>query len=278
MSRAASLARGLALLGICLIGAAACESERTETVVRIWAENGVSARAQALEVVLRAGSGVDPTSYVVTGSEHFNLAVDELALPLDVAIVPADGDASRHFELVARMTDAEGATIAQARAISGFVEGRTLQLNLWLGDGCVGIECPAAQTCRTDATCMDAHVDPATLGDLVPRPAPTPLDAAVEPVPNDAGPPLEREGGAPRPTCALASECDDANPCTDDACEATHCVHHANVAPCDDGVGCSHDDACRDGVCTGIPGCVVGTCSRLTGECECAPGVPGCSG
>ncbi|MCB9787300.1 MAG: hypothetical protein H6744_11495 [Deltaproteobacteria bacterium] len=45
--------------------------------------------------------------------------------------------------------------------------------------------------------------------------------------------------------------CDDGNPCTDDKCQGTDCVHTPNNNPCDDGTVCTQSDKCVDGVCKG---------------------------
>jgi hypothetical protein len=47
-------------------------------------------------------------------------------------------------------------------------------------------------------------------------------------------------------------ECDDSNPCTDDACDDTiGCTTANNTAACDDASTCTIDDVCADGVCAG---------------------------
>ena len=56
----------------------------------------------------------------------------------------------------------------------------------------------------------------------------------------------ERDAG---PIC-IPSECDDGNPCTDDGCGATACVHTNNTDACDDGVLCNGDDTCGGGSCS----------------------------
>lgn len=49
------------------------------------------------------------------------------------------------------------------------------------------------------------------------------------------------------------ANCDDKNPCTDDACDPTKgCLHQNNTALCDDTVGCTAGDQCKDGLC--LPG------------------------
>lgn len=52
--------------------------------------------------------------------------------------------------------------------------------------------------------------------------------------------------------CRGTSQCDDGNPCTDDLCDAAApggCRHVNNTLSCTDGIGCTRDDRCVDGVC-----------------------------
>jgi len=69
-------------------------------------------------------------------------------------------------------------------------------------------------------------------------------------------------------------DCNDGNPCTDDAPDpARGCVHASNQASCDDGNACTTGDVCARGRCTGgqAVGCDDGnpctddTCDRATG-------------
>jgi len=57
--------------------------------------------------------------------------------------------------------------------------------------------------------------------------------------------------------CTVPAECNDGNPCTDDACVNLHCSYIANTLPCDDADPCTENDTCFDGTCSGssIPGC-----------------------
>ena len=51
-----------------------------------------------------------------------------------------------------------------------------------------------------------------------------------------------------------APECEDNNPCTDDACvKEKGCAHVANTATCDDNNACTTQDICAASVCTGGP-------------------------
>ena len=49
-----------------------------------------------------------------------------------------------------------------------------------------------------------------------------------------------------------ALDCDDTNPCTDDACVPTAgCISTTNTAPCEDGDPCTPGDECKNGACIG---------------------------
>lgn len=70
--------------------------------------------------------------------------------------------------------------------------------------------------------------------------------------------------------CTGAASCEDANPCTDDACDPTvGCVHVANTAACDDAIACTTGDRCSGGTCSGVDACATGqTCNVVSGVCE----------
>src|SRR5204862_361192 len=48
-----------------------------------------------------------------------------------------------------------------------------------------------------------------------------------------------------------AIDCDDHDPCTDDSCGPSGCVHAPNAASCDDHDACTGGDVCAGGVCAG---------------------------
>jgi hypothetical protein len=69
--------------------------------------------------------------------------------------------------------------------------------------------------------------------------------------------------------CVVKAEldCDDDNECTGDSCDpATGCIHEKlSAAPCDDGVPCTGDDQCLDGIC--LPGEGICACKA---KADCA--------
>ncbi|MFQ5493742.1 MAG: hypothetical protein ACE5EX_00010 [Phycisphaerae bacterium] len=80
--------------------------------------------------------------------------------------------------------------------------------------------------------------------------------------------------------CVADPDCDDLDPCTDDACFPPGvCVHFDNTAPCDDGDLCTANDTCSAGLCAGAAvdctaagnACNVGVCNPLSGVCEPSP-------
>jgi len=58
------------------------------------------------------------------------------------------------------------------------------------------------------------------------------------------------------PQCLTNAECNDNNDCTSDSCHAGICAHdpEPNGQPCDDGLFCTLEAVCRDGLCVGLTG------------------------
>ncbi|MCH7703989.1 MAG: hypothetical protein IIB61_02665 [Planctomycetes bacterium] len=158
------------------------------------------------------------------------------------------------------------------------------------GDTCVDGECNGVavadcEGCTDDADCDDAN--PCTddtcddSGVCVHENNSSPCD--------DGSPCTDADvcadgecAGAPNSDCegcVVDADCDDANPCTADACQGDECVFVANTASCDDGDACTTDDTCSAGVCagaavdcSGLDGtCTAGACDAATGQCEVTP-------
>jgi len=53
--------------------------------------------------------------------------------------------------------------------------------------------------------------------------------------------------------CEEAEDCDDGNPCTNQACAEGRCAYANNPGPCDDRDPCTVNDSCFGGTCTGDP-------------------------
>ena len=126
-----------------------------------------------------------------------------------------------------------------------------------------GTTCGAGMFCHSDRGCLDDPEAP----DLD---AGT-LDAGT----SDAG--TSDAGEA-------CGDCDDENPCTDDACGPSGCTHTNNAASCDDGVFCNGPDSCEGGACAAhagspCPGATVcseadDTCTGCLADTDCPDPLP----
>ena len=73
-----------------------------------------------------------------------------------------------------------------------------------------------------------------------------------------------------------ATDCDDANDCTDDSCDKVKgCQHKNNTGGCEDGDACTAPDECFGGACTAVPNtchdnnpCTADSCDAGTGKCK----------
>ena len=182
-----------------LLVAAGCESApRTQVMVFVRAEPSVMARAERLEVEILGGASSEvrtPTQTLVYTSASISEG-NPLSWPVRIALIPADGDASRTYEVVATAFDVDGA-FARTRVVSGYLARETLTLDVWLRDDCVGQLCEAGQTCVAGGCAAVPSTDPCALDRLD---GGTPQGCVVQPDagsgdagssdagPNDAGP------------------------------------------------------------------------------------------
>lgn len=87
--------------------------------------------------------------------------------------------------------------------------------------------------------------------------------------------PMVGTGGAAG--CETDEDCDDQNPCTDDACIDSACSFSNGTGTCDDDNECTDDDACKDGACVGTPNTIVcDDSSSCTSDDKCGEGA--CNG
>jgi len=139
------------------------------------------------------------------------------------------------------------------------------------------VKCPAPT--GKDAVCLAPACDPDT-GEcsFAPGKDGVPCDDADACTINDTC-----ASGACAP--GKPANCNDGNPCTDDACDPlAGCTHSPNTAACNDGNACTTADQCAAGSCFGGPGlvcndgngCTDDSCSPQTG-CVFAPNQAPCS-
>lgn len=163
MKRAAVVKRAI-LFGLVLLALGCDETPRTQVMVFVRAEPGVMTRGERLDVSIRAGEAgrarEERSALLYTdaaSSEGF-----PLQWPVRIALVPEAGDASRTYEIVATVSDADGA-FSRARVVSGYLDRETLTLDVWLRDDCVGELCGDGQTCVAGACADVRETDPCAL-------------------------------------------------------------------------------------------------------------------
>ena len=85
-------------------------------------------------------------------------------LPASFGIAPREGKAS---ERVTVEVDANrgGIVLFTTHAVTGFVEGRVLRLDMFLASRCLSETCAEDETCRAEG-CVDPEIDPANLPGL----------------------------------------------------------------------------------------------------------------
>ena len=129
-------------------------------------------------------------------------------------------------------------------------------------------DCPAPAGCA-QAVCVDGACFAASDGTTCAEGmfCHTDLGCVVDPGEPDAGAP---DASTPADAGAGCGDCDDGNPCTDDACDEGVCTHANNAASCDDGLFCNGPDSCEGGACAAHAGspCVGATvCSEADDTC-----------
>lgn len=159
------IVRASSVLLVGLLALSGCSTEtvpRTQVMVVIDAEPAV--RAMAVDVDIEVLSGSGPISgWEPRGKRSLTDGDDAVAWPLEAALVPRKGGTDRVFVVIATAYDAAGDPLAQVRAISGYVKGKTLALPMLFEDLCLGkLSCEDTKTCRA-GNCVDANIDPSDL-------------------------------------------------------------------------------------------------------------------
>ncbi len=107
----------------------------------------------------------------VTTDRHYFLGdlEGQVALPADFGVTPKNDDASRRLTVEISAT-LSGAPLFSTRAVTGFVKGKTLRLDMFLARRCLteAAQCQPNETCRVNG-CAPEQVDPSTLPSFDPN-------------------------------------------------------------------------------------------------------------
>jgi len=133
-----------------------------------------------------------------------------------------------------------------------------------------GLACDDGSACTENDTCLSAQCTGAL----------TAAAATCNAGDGDACTGVEACNPATGACDATPLNCDDANPCTTDGCDATlGCTHLQLQGLCDDGNACTVGDTCVNGACLGAPTQVAITCGDndvCNGVETCDPGSGTC--
>ncbi len=227
--------RVLLLTLLACIGACTPEP-RTQLMLEIYP----TAELRAETALFRVSVGTE-TSLIRPGDPGFN------DTPIEIAITPANGDATRRVRVAVSARTADETELDTETHSTRFVTGETRAFRFFLGLDCGS--CPDG--CRPDGSCVPLDIDPA---DLPPYGASVPLDAG----PADAD--LDTNPGDTNPG---DTNPDDTNP------DDTNPADTGDGGPtCDDDT-CGPCETCLDGVCSPREeGSVCSRCGSVSGVCS----------
>lgn len=262
-----------------------CAPSATQLVVVVDTDLAIPSALDEVRVQVTGPEGMSETEMTRLASRS--------ALPLSLGVAPS-GAVLGPIDVIATGY-VDGDFVVDRSATVTLVAGETRVLSLFLLSNCVGVTCPAGETCGEGGSCERRTVVPPEWTGVLPSidGGSTGVDAPGADVPGldapdggmpDGGPPClddaECDDGVDCTTdvCGLTgcqhvpddSVCDDGNPCTDGTCGDAGCEQANNTAPCPDGSFCNGEDVCAGGVCThpGDPCTAPTTCNESTDRCD----------
>jgi hypothetical protein len=153
--------RSIAIAVLALLSSLGCRDTvpATQIMVLVEAQSQVREAARSVRVIVRSGQG-EQGKWEDRYDKALTVDADKLQWPIELALLPKNGDATRVYEVTATAIDESASEIARVRAISGFVPHKVLMLGLRFDDACIGRQdmCDATQSCR-GGVCQDAHID-----------------------------------------------------------------------------------------------------------------------
>lgn len=141
--------------------------EPTQLVVLVDSDMNVPSELATVNVVVSDASGREVTSRPFALAEVSSAGSAQYALPLSFGVVPQGGDVSRRVDVVVSGLGPDDTTLVSRRARTGFVEGQTSLLRMFLARSCRGVVCGGNQTC-TETGCVSYDVPPMSLPSIEP--------------------------------------------------------------------------------------------------------------
>jgi len=277
--------RGLvSLLTFLALGAVGCSDPdpATQVMVVFDADRVVQRVARDIEITAFGGPRGDALPRENVQTFRFNIRQDleppcdedappNCGWPVTHTLVPLEGDATRLFQVEGRLFDDDGQPIAHARALSGYLDRRTLVLRLRFYANCLYQDACDDEdfSCNAEGNCQLARAAPAGLPDLPP-----------------GGTGMTPDGGV-EPACRTPLDCDDGVACTVESCIDGVCANRPDDGLCMNAMGsgtCNGELGCQYGACTPDncqpEGCDATAMCNAEGECvrvsNCRPAEPCC--
>jgi len=155
----------LSRLALVCVALLACKEPdpATQVMVVIDAEPGVRERITDVELSIKSGEG-DVSAWSSRFEANITPGGGPVPWPLEIALVPGNGEVQRSYVVVARARGESGGVLAEVRAISGYVAGRSLSLPLVFDAACLERTslCDPSFTCRAGG-CVDPFIPPSEL-------------------------------------------------------------------------------------------------------------------
>lgn len=144
-------------------GSCSLNEPATEVMLVVEAETQAQMRGIELQVDIEGRNADEqPEGMPITRAFHPK-EPGAATWPIELAITPRGGDASRSYSVTVTLFDSSG-PIAVQRARSGFVAKKTLALHMVLTDDCLkpSLACSENEACLL-GSCVDAFIDPNAL-------------------------------------------------------------------------------------------------------------------
>lgn len=157
-------------IALCFYGCADTKyRSATEVIVEVDADDSLKALAHSVRVRVEGGDGLNNVAQRTTRLEETLSVAD---FPRRVALVPAPGaSADRVFVITATALDGDGAFLAEARLIGGYIAGQVRYARLVVeGSLCLGVQCEDPRSTCARGTCAEASIDVDTLSEDALRP------------------------------------------------------------------------------------------------------------
>ncbi len=139
-----------ALLVLVLCGA--CNpSPTTQAILLFEAEAPLDEEAARLTIEVRGEDTLETRDLDLRSEDPLE------RLPIEFPIVPVGGDASREYDVLARLYDDDGDLIGEQRAHGAYVKDELVRLRVLFSPFCRDIVCPEARTCVDGYCRSDCH-------------------------------------------------------------------------------------------------------------------------